>query len=560
MRGRNKEPHLLPPLMHARQSARLLFFAALASATLTAPVDAQSPAPGLRVFGPLTTPMTWLVDPNGEVVHTWISDYPAGTGCYLLEDGSLLRSARTVTPIGAGGEGGTVQRLGFDSTVLWQYDYQSGGVLSHHDIEPMPNGNVLLIAWEEKTMQETIDAGRIPLLIDPNGAFLPDHIVEIEPTGPTTGNIVWEWHVWDHLIQDYDSTKANYGVVADHPELIDINYPIEVPNRNDWNHMNGVHYDPVHDWILLSPRQQQEIWVIDHSTTTAEAAGHTGGNHGKGGDILYRWGNPLAYRRGTPDDQQLFFAHAPVFVPPGYPGEGNILVFSNQHPGGSAVLELVPPIDGNGDFFMDPSGVFGPSAPVWGLQGPGFQSNFVSNAERLPNGNTLVCSGQEGNVFEVDPSGTPVFFFDNPTTANFVFHAHYYEHHFWANRDELSVQNGGIARLDLIAGTPHAGKEYIILGSLAGRSPGFPIGALWMPLNPDAYFFSTIVTPDDLFLRLATGVLDDLGKAKAYFHLPAGILPPQAIGLTFDHAFVAIDPTTGSIDLASNATSITLTP
>ena len=57
--------------------------------------------------------------------------------------------------------------------------------------------------------------------------FMPDSLVEIKPTGKTTGEVVWEWHLWDHLVQDHDSTKANFGVVADHPELVDANFTPE---------------------------------------------------------------------------------------------------------------------------------------------------------------------------------------------------------------------------------------------------------------------------------------------------------------------------------------------
>src|SRR5207302_100486 len=75
---------------------------------------------------------------------------------------------------------------------------------------------------DKKTAEETVAAGRKPGTV--RGQFLPDCILEIKPTGKTTGEIVWEWHVWDHLIQDIDKTKPNYGEIAEHPELIDINY------------------------------------------------------------------------------------------------------------------------------------------------------------------------------------------------------------------------------------------------------------------------------------------------------------------------------------------------
>jgi len=146
--------------------------------------------------------------------------------------------------------------------------------MSHHDVKTLPNGNVLLIAWEIKTLYEAIVAGRNPNYVSDQGLW-PDHVIEVEPTGPTSGDIVWEWHVWDHLIQDFDPTKENYGVVGDHPELVDINYGAS--QKLDIMHTNSIDYNEDFDQIMVSVCFYNEIWVIDHSTTTEEAAGHTGG-------------------------------------------------------------------------------------------------------------------------------------------------------------------------------------------------------------------------------------------------------------------------------------------
>ena len=62
-------------------------------------------------------------------------------------------------------------------------------------------------------------------------------------------------------------------------------------------HCNGLDYNSALDQIALSCRGMNEVYIIDHSTTTEEAVGHTGGNAGKGGDILYRWGNPSVPQR-----------------------------------------------------------------------------------------------------------------------------------------------------------------------------------------------------------------------------------------------------------------------
>ena len=82
-------------------------------------------------------------------------------------------------------------------------------------------------------------------------------------------------------------------------------------------HVNAVAYNAELDQIVLSSPHFNEIWIIDHGTTTEEAKGHTGGRWGKGGDILYRWGNPRAYRNGTKLDQRLFYQHNIQWIPKG---------------------------------------------------------------------------------------------------------------------------------------------------------------------------------------------------------------------------------------------------
>jgi hypothetical protein len=265
----------------------------------------------------------------------------------------------------------------------------------------LPNGNVLIIAWEIRTREEAIAAGRNPNRIQ-GKTLWPDHIIEVESTGSSSGDIVWEWHVWDHLIQDYDSTKDNYGVVEDHPELIDFNFGNIIP---DWNHINSVDYHEEFDQILLSVNYFNEIWVIDHSTTTEEAAGHTGGKSGKGGDLLYRWGNPQVYRAGTANDQKYFTQHYANWIEKGCPGEGNIIVFNNGIGRAySSVDEIVPPVDNQGNYLYTSGEAYGPKEQIWIYTAANLKdlySFILSNAQRLPNGNTLICNQGRGLFLEV---------------------------------------------------------------------------------------------------------------------------------------------------------------
>jgi hypothetical protein len=528
----------------------------LALSLATPSLRSQSPAPGFRIGGNNGSGQVRMLDNTGATVHTWSTGFSPGLGVYMLDDGTLLRSIQTTSVPGiGGGTGGGVQRLALDGTVLWDFRYDAPGAVSHHDLAPLPNGNVLMIAWEDKTLGQATGAGRDPALISGN-VMRPEHIIEVQPTSSTTGSIVWEWHVWDHLVQDFSPAQANFGVVGDHPELVDVNYPPVANQASDWIHMNAIDYDPVHDLIMLSANRLNELWVIDHSTTTAEAAGHTGGARGKGGDLLYRWGNPAAYDAGTTGDQQLFGQHSTGFVPPGVPGAGNIVLFNNNAPGGSEVLELVPPQDGNGDYTLDPSGVYGPAAPSWTHSG-GFNSGIMSSALRLPNGNTLICSGSQALWLEVTPAGDVVFSAD---LGNNTFHARYTERTLWADRETLSAAAGGTVAFELIAGTPEGGQSYWLLGSISGTTPGFTKNGIPVPLNWDAYTDLTLDLANTPVLTDTFGSLDGLGKASASLNVGAGVLPPTAFGIVLSHAYVAFDPGTSKLSWASNAVDVLIDP
>ena len=311
------------------------------------------------------------------------------------------------------GTGGRIQEFTWDGELVWDYVFPTGKYLPHHDITKMPNGNVLAIAYEKKTAEQSTAAGR-----KGNVALEPDVILEVQPEGKDGGKIVWQWHIWDHLIQDNDASKANYGGVADHPELIDINLGgaglanalgqskakdkgkgigggIAVlvgafPGGN-WTHANAISYHPELDQILLCTPGLHEIYIIDHSTTWAQAGGHSGGKHGKGGDLLYRWGNPKNYRAGTVKDQQLFFQHDAHWIPKGLPGAGHVLIFNNGlgRPGvlHSQVDEIILPVDAEGRYAKNLGTAFGPEQPAWTYTAanPGeFFSTFFSTPSGCP--------------------------------------------------------------------------------------------------------------------------------------------------------------------------------
>ena len=381
-------------------------------------LNTPAAAPGYTLFAPMSYNVTYLIDNNGELVQSWSSEYRPGLSVYILENGDLLRTRIIQGQLfQTGGHGGGVEIIDWDGNLVWEFDYFSDQYWQHHDIESLPNGNVLLIAWEHKADATAIANGRNPNMLDgsqqPFG-FWPDHIIEVNPE---SNSIAWEWHVWDHLIQDYDSSKVNYGVVSDHPELVNLNYPSGPNTSGDWLHINAVDYNAELDQIILSVHHFGEIWIIDHSTTTIEAASHTGGNSGKGGDLLYRWGNPQAYIGGNSNERIFFGQHDARWIEDG----SQVMVFNNGsgRPGGSysSIDVITQPIGEDNLYMLDSNGIYEPDTLSWQYTatplGDLFAAN-ISGAHRLENGNTLICDGPRGHYFEVDSAGSLVWDYVNP--------------------------------------------------------------------------------------------------------------------------------------------------
>lgn len=370
-------------------------------------------ASGYVLLAPQESTYTYLLDASGAVVHTWKSAYTAGLTAVLTEDGHLLRAGK-VGDQSMHGSGGVIEEYDWDGHLVWQYYVASDNEFQHHDFTLLPNGDILMTVADVLSVEEAIASGRNPTRLR-DGYFVADKLVEIRPEGLYGGEVVWEWRAIDHVIQDYSSTAANYGVVAEHPELIDINYQGRALFPDGWTHINSVDYDADTDTILISVRNYNELWIIDHSTSTAEAAGHSGGNAGIGGDLLWRYGNPQAYDAGDASNKTLFGQHDAKWIDDGLPGAGHILVFDNgvDRPAGtySRVLEIALPGDATGFLgattTADPAG-----AIVWSYiatPAEALYSDKMSGAQRLPNGNTLITDGDSGQIFQVTPTGIPIW-------------------------------------------------------------------------------------------------------------------------------------------------------
>tara|TARA_R110000744_G_scaffold347338_1_gene452877 strand:- start:319 stop:1668 length:1350 start_codon:yes stop_codon:yes gene_type:complete len=347
----------------------------------------------------------YLMDKNADLIYEWpLGDRIIGNDVILLNDGTLLASLESDNPdFQFGGQGGIIQIIDKNGQALWNFEYSTTEHRSHHDVELLPNGNVLAIAWEKMVKEEAIANGSM-LGTD----IFPESIIEIHPI---TNTIVWEWHAKDHLIQDFDNSKLNFGSIEENPQLINLNY-VDAVGGNIM-HANGIGYDEINDLIYLSVNYYSEVWVIDHSTNTDDAASHSGGRFGKGGDLLYRFGNPSTQNDET--TERLFINnHYPNLFEP-----GKILIYTN---GGdleqSTVYELKLPTE------LTQKTIPKTTQPeiLWSFTDPELYAPKVSGAVRLPNGNTLITEGDFG-LWEVTQQGEVVWKFSAP---GFFWRAYHY--------------------------------------------------------------------------------------------------------------------------------------
>ena len=381
---------------------------------------------------------TYYKNSDGVTIKTWSHSTGAASMPYFLpspnggvENALLYYPCRSNDPtMEAGGFGGRVDIYNWDGDLLYRYEISSVRNQHHHDIALLPNGNFIVVAWERFYNGEWQQFGRTSVNNNLSQMWVTA-FYEIEPTldGRTESienfdSVVWEWHMKDHLVQDVDPSLDNYGVISENPELFDVNCGTVGSNggpggqvNGDWIHVNALDYNAELDQLVFSSRHQNEIFIIDHSTTSEEASGHTGGIYGKGGDFLYRWGSPNNYNSGSSSDNILNSQHGVNWIPRGYPGEGNLILYNNFHSGNSsAVLEIETPILPDGSYEFTADGAYGPESWTW-IYSTNISSQMQSGAFRMPNGNTLITEAQDARIIEVTSTGQIEYDYTYPGNA-----------------------------------------------------------------------------------------------------------------------------------------------
>lgn len=361
---------------------------------------------GFALYNSINNKTAYLIDKDGNIAHRWNCDLEGNYTVLLKENGNIVRGAiKNNNIIRGAAVGGILQELDKDANVVWEFQYSDATKVQHHDITLMPQGGVLFTAWEVKDRAELFVLG-----YDGNSnEKYPTHFVEIRQIpGTNTAEIVWEWHIIDHMVQNVNNTLTNFGKIEDNPHLMDINIEANsFGGDGDWFHVNGVDYSEELDLITFSSRFLSEIFVIDHSTTTAEAASHSGGNSGMGGDFLYRWGNPQNYN--TPGNRRISGpCHDARFIPDdGRFRGGFIQFFNNSGPAGiSTVSAIDPPYNGK-TFDRTLGEAFEPQIEDFSHTTRGL-ARGQSASDAMPNGNTFV-NMSAGFMYEVDTNDNVVW-------------------------------------------------------------------------------------------------------------------------------------------------------
>ncbi len=381
---------------------------------------------GYTFFSPMSNNSAYLIDACGFLVNEWPRNNRPGLSGYLAENGLMLRTNKVNSPkFSQASTGGNLELVDWDNNTVWSADFNTQELIQHHDAKLLPNGNIIFIGWERISTSEQTEYGRNTSILS-SPYLWGEFIYEIELNGLHGYSVVWEWHLQDHFIQDFNSSKSNFGNVSQNIGKVDINYlGPGAWDDDDWWHCNAIDYNADLDQILLNSRNNNELWIIDHSTTTAEARGYTGGNTGHGGDLLFRWGNPQAYDHGNGSDLGMYGSHGHYWIPEGLPNAGKIMFFNNgdDRPQGyySTIEMLAPQMNGFNYVTNNSSGKYLPIASelVYKADNPfDFKSTYLSNARQLENGNVFINEGGTGRLFEVDDNDNIVWQYENPVNSS----------------------------------------------------------------------------------------------------------------------------------------------
>jgi len=420
--------------------------------------------------------VVYLIDMEGQVVHTWPS-----SGYKLMPNGNLFSGfGQGYSEMDWDGnyawgpwempDPKPLAEASFHHDSWWMHD-------ATLDTDAY-FGNIF---WKA-TNEEVYAAGGDPSIdyaytTSTGGGFfgggsgrsgMQDAIWEVRKDN---AEMVWEWKFLDHCIQDVNPAWPNYvgdGMsISDYPGKVDIHWQNDsaAPHGDngvvqDWMHCNSLNYNEDLDMFVINAKHWSEFFVIDHAATMVpgdfEATKMLAA--GDAGDFIYRFGNPWAYKQGDAPGykygghHQMYGSHNIHWVENDSWGSygdfdgadcHNFIIFNNDcfNPNNnrSEILEINPFLDADGNntgWFVNPPDAGYTAAGGLGMGGGdrwvskqvvwsftarnpnSFYSGHISGCQRLPNGNTVVCSGTQGHLFEVTSDGEVVWDYVVPNLGN----------------------------------------------------------------------------------------------------------------------------------------------
>ena len=329
---------------------------------------------------------SYAIDVQGRVAKRWPNPMPNTRLGYTrpLVNGNLLSRVESLPTSEGEPRVTTVIEATQEGRIVWQYTDQERAL--HHDMERLPNGNTVLVCSKDLNLPQI------------SRRLLRDEcLIEVDQSG----NVVWEWQTADHL----DDLELPQDVKD------------QIMNGYPGGRRTGVGGAP-------APTAGFDYLHVNGASPIPDTAGHTDPRFKPGNIIVsYRYINTLAVV--DRDTKKIVWKsvgltigqHNPRFIPGDLPGTGHVLVFDNGFVNGrtnpyrhspreySRILEI-DPLDTSiaWEYTAEDS-----NRPVWS-----FFSHYISGAQRLSNGNTLICEGSNGRIFEVTPSGEIVWEYVNP--------------------------------------------------------------------------------------------------------------------------------------------------
>lgn len=312
--------------------------------------DRDRATEGYTLFSPVGQLKTFIIDMEGKVVHEWDLPSPPGNYTYLQENGNLMASCRAEGRPASLAAGGGLM-IEFDWDGNRVWEYTD--IFQHHDFRRLPNDNLIYLGWE-KFSEETVARVQGGLAgSDHDGEIWGDYIREVD----RDGNTVWEWHA------ETDMEIERYPICP-------------ICHRNEYAHGNTVSFNRDGD-ILVSWRHIHLVAVIDRVTKK------------------FKWEmNDMALFGHQHDFQEL--------------DNGNYLLFANRDH-----TDLHGPFVGSAVLEIDPAS----KDVVWEYKGKPLHTFFsphISGCQRLASGNTLICEGIWGRIFEVTPEAEIVWEYVSP--------------------------------------------------------------------------------------------------------------------------------------------------